>query len=83
MDLIFKCRLLGDLYLVVDIFLSFFVLQGSDQMQTLLAIGTGFVQGEDVPARGRIILMSLGQGDTGLLVKTKLFYIWMLDAFEV
>ena len=43
-------------------------------MQTLLAIGTGFVQGEDVPARGRIILISLGQdqSDTGRLVKAEL-----------
>ncbi|KAH7436763.1 hypothetical protein KP509_05G035200 [Ceratopteris richardii] len=36
-------------------------LKGPDQMQTLLAIGTAYVQGEDVPSRGRIILMSLGQ----------------------
>lgn len=36
-------------------------LKGPEQMQTLLAIGTAYVQGEDVPSRGRIILMSLGQ----------------------
>lgn len=35
--------------------------KGPEQMQTLLAIGTAYVQGEDVPARGRIILVSLGQ----------------------
>ncbi|MCO5593054.1 hypothetical protein L7F22_047059 [Adiantum nelumboides] len=35
--------------------------KGPEQMQTLLAIGTAYVQGEDVPSRGRIILLSLGQ----------------------
>ena len=29
--------------------------------QTLLAIGTSYVQGEDVAAKGRIILVSVGQ----------------------
>lgn len=33
----------------------------TDQTQTLLAIGTSYVQGEDVAAKGRIILVSVGQ----------------------
>lgn len=33
----------------------------TEQMQTLLAVGTAYVQGEDVPARGRIILVTVGQ----------------------
>lgn len=34
----------------------------TDQTQTMLAIGTAYVQGEDVAAKGRIILVSVGQG---------------------
>lgn len=33
----------------------------TDQTQTLLAIGTCYVQGEDVAAKGRIILVSVGK----------------------
>lgn len=33
----------------------------TDQTQTLLAIGTSYVQGEDVAAKGRIILVSVGK----------------------
>jgi cleavage and polyadenylation specificity factor subunit 1 len=29
--------------------------------ETLLAIGTGYVQGEDVAARGRVLLFSVGK----------------------
>lgn len=31
--------------------------------ETLLAIGTAYVQGEDVAARGRVLLYSLGKSD--------------------
>ncbi len=34
----------------------------TDQTQSMLAIGTAYVQGEDVAAKGRIILVSVGQG---------------------
>jgi len=33
----------------------------SKENETLLAIGTAYVQGEDVAARGRILLFSLGK----------------------
>ncbi|KAL4287449.1 hypothetical protein AHAS_Ahas19G0187300 [Arachis hypogaea] len=33
----------------------------SKENETLLAVGTAYVQGEDVAARGRILLFSLGK----------------------
>lgn len=45
--------------------------------ETLLAVGTAFVQGEDVAGRGRILLFSFGKdGDNSLNLVTRcgLFY---------
>lgn len=35
----------------------------TNQNETLLAIGTAYVQGEDVAARGRILLFTIGKNN--------------------
>ncbi|KAL2641921.1 hypothetical protein R1flu_009508 [Riccia fluitans] len=47
---------------------------GTEQVQTLLAIGTAYAQGEDVPSKGRIILVSVGGDSTESNVSVKEVY---------
>ncbi|KAG6554300.1 hypothetical protein Mapa_004216 [Marchantia paleacea] len=47
---------------------------GTEQTQTLLAIGTAYAQGEDIPAKGRIILVSVGGDSTDSNVSVKEVY---------
>ncbi|EFJ10123.1 hypothetical protein SELMODRAFT_184138 [Selaginella moellendorffii] len=46
----------------------------TEQVENLLAIGTGYLQGEDVASRGRIILVSLGEDPSDPKVWAKELY---------
>lgn len=43
--------------------------------ETLLAIGTAYVQGEDVAARGRILLYSVEKNSDSVQAKVACYYI--------
>ncbi|GAB4826000.1 hypothetical protein Ancab_008868 [Ancistrocladus abbreviatus] len=45
----------------------------SKENETLLAIGTAYVQGEDVAARGRVLLYALGRSDNSQNLVTEIY----------